>query len=131
MPADSTAPRSEPRERAVQGYCPMGCGRTLFLADGGNVTCSHAHCPRPDAAAAVLADQETEHIVDFGETTFTIRHPLRERLDDDLMDCELHKDIAAMDGPPVQPGRYRASWADYDAATPGYGQWMWEEAADA
>ena len=104
----------------------MGCGRTLFLADGGYITCSYLHCPRRDAVADILADRESEHIVAFGETEFTVRHPLRERLDDALMDCDLHKDIAAMDGPPVRPGTYRARWADYDAATPGFGQWTWE-----
>jgi hypothetical protein len=74
----------------------------------------------------LLADQESEHIVVFGETGFTIRHPLRERLDDALMDCDLHKDIAAMGGPPVRSGTYRARWTDYAAATPGYGHWTWE-----
>ena len=104
----------------------MGCGRSLFLSDDGRVTCCDASCPRPGAAAELLEDRETEHIVIFGETEFTVRHPLRERLDDALMDCELHKDIAAMSGPPVAPGTYRARWADYDAAVPGYGQWTWE-----
>ncbi len=118
---------AKPDDRAVQGYCPMGCGRTLFLADGGYVTCSYVHCPRRDAVADLLADTETEHIVKFGETEFTVRHPLRERLDDALMDCDLHSDIAAMSGPPVRPGTYRARWADYHAETPGYGQWTWTE----
>lgn len=111
---------------AVAGYCPFGCGATLFLAAGGHVTCSGADCPRSGAVTDLLADTETEHIVLFGETGFTVRHPLRERLDDALMDCDLHSDIAAMDGPPVRPGTYRARWADYDAATPGYGRWTWE-----
>jgi hypothetical protein len=101
-------PASKLDDRAVQGYCPMGCGRTLFLADGGYVTCSYLHCPRRDAVVDLLADGESEHIAVFGEATFTIRHPLRERLDDALMDCVLHEYCEALDGPPVQPGRYRA-----------------------
>jgi Family of unknown function (DUF6085) len=98
-----------PDDRAVQGYCPMGCGRTLFLADGGYVTCSCVHCPRPDAVADILDDRESGHIVDFSEHGFTIRHPLRERLDDALMECALHEYCEAMAGPPVRPGRYRAT----------------------
>lgn len=105
-------------DRAVTGYCPMGCGRTLFLADGGYVTCSYLHCPRRDAAADLLGDKETEHIVQFGGGTFTVRHPLRERLDDALMACELHEHIASLDGPPVRPGRYRARGAG--------AKWSWE-----
>ncbi len=120
------AAAGRPDDRAVSGYFPAGCGATLFRAADGRVSCSGPDCPRPAAVADLLADQETEHIVVFGETEFTVRHPLRERLDDALMDCDLHKDIAAMDGPPVEPGTYRARWADYDAATPGYGRWTWE-----
>jgi hypothetical protein len=114
-------------DREVQGYCPMGCGPTLHLTRGGTIACRHSCCPRRYAAAEVLYDQETEHIIVFGETGFTVRHPLRERLGDALMDCELHKDIAAMAGPPVPPGTYRARWTDYDPAVPGYGRWTWEE----
>ena len=121
------ASAARPADRRVQGCCPMGCGETLVLAAEGYVTCTRLRCPRPDAATDILADQESEHIVVFGETEFTVRHPLRERLDDALMDCELHKDIAAMAGPPVRPGTYRARWADHDPATPGYGRWTWEE----
>lgn len=113
--------------RSVAGRCPMGCGETLFLASGGCITCCRLQCPRPDAVTVLLADAETEHVVIFGETEFTVRHPLREHLDDELMDCELHKHIAAMPGIPVKPGTYRARWADYDAATPGYGTWTWED----
>lgn len=97
-----------PDDRAVQGYCPFGCGRTLFLADGGYVTCSYLHCPRRDAVSDLLADSETEHIVLFEAATFSIRHPLRERHDDEFMTCALHEHCKALDGPPVQPGRYRA-----------------------
>jgi Family of unknown function (DUF6085) len=96
-------------DRAVAGYCPHGCGRTLFLADGGVIVCSYLHCPQRDAVADLLADCETEHVVWFGEGTFTIRHPLRERLGDDLVNCALHEHVSALDGPPVRPGKYRAA----------------------
>lgn len=39
----------------VQGYCPMGCGATLFLGEGGHITCSWLECPRPHAADELLA----------------------------------------------------------------------------
>lgn len=106
--------------RAVAGRCPMGCGETLFLGDGGYITCSFIRCPRPDAVADLLADRETEHIVLFGEDGFTVRHPLRERLDDALMECRLHEYIASLSGPPVKPGRYRATPGDHP-------HWTWTE----
>jgi len=96
----------------------MGCGRTLILAAGGYPTCTYILCARPDAVASLLEDQETEHIVVFGEDVFTVRHPLRERLDDALMDCDLHEYIAGLAGPPVRPGRYRSRGHD--------GRWTWE-----
>lgn len=94
----------------------MGCGRTLFLDDEGFIACLSAGCPRPDAAAAILADCEIAHVVVLDEDAFTIRHPLRERLDDALMECVLHEYIASLAGPPESPGRYRVlpdgiSWA--------------------
>ena len=102
----------------------MGCGETLFLGAGGYVTCSYIPCPSPSAVSELLDDREIQHIVEFGEHTFTIRHPLRERLGDKLMTCRLHDDIAAMSGPPVKPGRYRVSW---DGCQTGpQKNWCWE-----
>ncbi len=91
----------------VKGYCPMGCGETLFLGSGGYVTCSYVKCPNPTALSDILNDRETAHIVTFDEDAFTIRHPLRERLNDELMTCDLHRYCADLDGPPPQLGRYR------------------------
>lgn len=102
----------------IDGYCPMGCGKTLFVGDGGYITCSFVECPRREAAAQLLEDRETEHLVTFGQVGFTVRHPLRERLDDALMSCQLHEHIAGLSGPPVQPGRYRA-------LAEGAGEWSW------
>lgn len=105
----------------VAGYCPMGCGETLSVMGGGHVTCRRLECPRPDAVSVILADRETEHLVTFSPTAFTVRHPLRERLDDALMDCKLHEFIAALPGPPVSSGLYRArSVGDC---------WTWERAS--
>jgi hypothetical protein len=101
----------------IVGYCPMGCGRTLFSAQGC-ITCSFANCPRPTAVDELLDDRETQHIVDFGESEFTVRHPLRERLDDALLDCDLHRYCNSLPGPPTRPGRYRARQSGL--------HWTWE-----
>lgn len=98
---------SETDKTSVPGYCPMGCGQTLFRASGGYITCRYLKCPRPDAVSTILEDRETEHLVTFAETAFTVRHPLRERLDEALMDCDLHKLCANLPGPPAQLGTYR------------------------
>ena len=104
----------------VKGYCPMGCGETLTVMAGGYITCRRLDCPRPDALTEILADRETEHLVTFSNTAFTVRHPIRERLDDQLMACQLHEYIAGLPGPPVQPGLYRA-------VQDGLHLWAWSE----
>jgi len=40
----------------VQGRCPACGGSSLFLADGGYITCRRLDCPQPDAATEVIAD---------------------------------------------------------------------------
>lgn len=105
---------------AVQGHCPVCGGCSLFLAEGGHVTCSRLECPRPTAVDELLANRETDHVVVLQPKTFTVRHPLRERLDDELLTCDVHQRIRGLDGPPRQPGTYRVT------VLPG-GSWMWEE----
>ena len=108
----------------VQGYCPMGCGRTLFLGAGGHVTCRRYGCPNPVAVDDILAWPEHEHIVTFTEEDFTILHPLRERLNHALVNCELHRFCRMGSGPPVAPGTYRARGD-------GAGSWAWEAAPES
>jgi hypothetical protein len=97
----------------VQGFCPMGCGATLFLGSGGYVTCSYSNCPRPDAATVILEERETEHLVTIDDNTFTVKHPLKERLDDAILTCDiaprLHHVMTTGDLPALRTGRYRAT----------------------
>src|SRR6266496_3382394 len=48
----------------VKGYCPMGCGRTLIITDGGFLTCARPGCPRPDAPDLVLNDADVQRLID-------------------------------------------------------------------
>ena len=84
----------------------MGCGRTLILVDSV-VRCSYALCSQPSAVAQLLDDEETAHVVVLAAGGFTVRHPLRERLEDRLMACQLHEYIAALPSAPRPVGRYR------------------------
>jgi hypothetical protein len=101
----------------------MGCGHSLALGEGGILACTRAGCPRPDAAAAILADTESEHVVTFTDDGFTIRHPVRERLpgQDDLEGCSLHLWLSRRVAPLFEPGRYRA----VRMAAPGMPGWHW------
>ena len=68
----------------------------------------------------LLNDPETEHIVSFTKTGFTVKHPLRERLNDALLSCALHRYVSELPGPPTMPGVYRAS-------QDSLGDWHFEE----
>lgn len=86
----------------------MGCGETLFVGEGGLITCSLVGCPAPDAVSTILEDHQTEHIARFSEDAFVLQHPLRERLDGALFDCQIHRRIADEPAMPVEePGIYR------------------------
>lgn len=93
----------------VQGYCPMGCGETLFLGSGGHVTCSWLECTNPCAVGTILSDRETEHVVELLPETFNVKHPLRERLNDALLTCDMAAYLKGLGGPPRQPGTYRVT----------------------
>ena len=86
----------------------MSCGEVLILGEAGQVQCTNPGCPRPLAVCELLADPEAEHVVILTRTGFTIRHPLRERLDDELMRCPLHAYLAGGGWRPGSPGLYRA-----------------------
>lgn len=92
--------------KKIKGYCSQGCGETLFIDEGGYITCSYAKCPDPSYVSDLLSDRETEHIVKFTDEGFTVQHPLRE-CRESLMSCDLHVRLAELDRPPVKPGTYR------------------------
>lgn len=106
--------------RDVAGFCPMGCGQTLALLGGLShvITCLNDSCPRPSAASKILADNEYGHLVNLTRGDFSIVHPLRERLEASLLDCELNEFLGELAGPPQNPGRYRVTGSGLD--------WNWE-----
>lgn len=99
---------SRPIIDMVGVYCPMGCGQTLHLMPSGMMQCLNRGCPNPGAAQKILSDPEHEDIVVFGPDSFTVLHPVRERLGD-LFTCQVHQACSALDGPPEgKTGRFRA-----------------------
>jgi Family of unknown function (DUF6085) len=114
-------------------YCPMGCGQTLHLMPGGTIRCLAHNCPQPGAVQQILSVPETDDIVVFGMDSFTVLHPLRERLGD-LFSCQVHTACNRLDGPPGgKTGRYRARFGpegnleleeidDYDSPPPAAGK---------
>lgn len=72
-------------------YCPMGCGATIYRSPyNGNLYCLNRHCPRPEAAMEILSEHEQQHLVTFrSDGSFHhLRHPLRERLNGILSECQ-------------------------------------------
>ena len=100
----------------IEGFCPMGCGPTLRAEESravNKIVCWYENCPDPLAAQRILHDPHADHLVNFTGSGFTIRHPLRERIDDALMNCELHLFLMTLPGPPEgRPGSFQVSEKD-------------------
>ena len=93
--------------RHLEGCCPA-CGMSsLFVGNGGHITCGVIGCKDPCIVDKILRTSEIEHIVIVGPEGFDVQHPLRERVEDELFDCGLHAYLKGLDGPPAAHGRYR------------------------
>ena len=108
-------------QRRVQGNCPMGCGKTLYLAAKGKVECANPACDEHDAVSTLLMDAESEHLVAFAGASWSAKHPLRERLGNALLTCKVHEAVDIMLARPVEDGLYRVSPSPI-----GPGGWGWE-----
>lgn len=65
----------------VAGVCPMGCGETLFLGDGGHITCSYNDCPDPTAADGMLSQAASAQRTEEATVSATERFKLEGELD--------------------------------------------------
>ena len=96
----------------IEGHCPA-CGRNSLFAAAGQITCAYKACPEQGAAHRILSDSETLHITRIHrDETFTVRHPLIERLDDRMMECQLVSVLQhVLHYSPTQPepGDYRVA----------------------
>lgn len=94
----------------VRGYCPMGCGETLVL-EAARIKCIDFACPNPEAVHRILDNRETEHVVRLDYDDFSVKHPLRERIEDELFECPIFKRIAetgnSLDDLLLPTGTYR------------------------
>jgi hypothetical protein len=95
-------------------YCPMGCGNTLHVMASGGIQCLLKGCPDPHSVQKILGQPESHlDVVQIDEDGFSILHPLRERIEGNLFDCPVNRDILARGAPPALPGKYRA-WLGED-----------------
>lgn len=86
----------------IYARCPACGGQDLLVAPEhspdpvdsgayGVLRCWREECPDPDAANRLLSDAEIHHVVRFDSNGyFNVKHPLRERIDSELLDCSIH-----------------------------------------
>lgn len=73
----------------VVGYCPACGGSSLFLGDGGYVTCSRSDCPNPAAASDILDDRETQgHSQALSEVESRARREVAEEIAQAITDID-------------------------------------------
>jgi hypothetical protein len=101
----------------IHGHCPMGCGETL-MAEDGLVLCAKTTCPDRLRVTQILDCAETEHVVEFAETSFTVQHPLHERAGQ-LFGCRFHAQLSEL-GDTGRRGRFRVSYHQVDAYSESY-----------
>lgn len=94
----------------VAGSCPM-CGASLLLNDASQIACTAGEgCPDELAVHKLLSDAEREHIVRIKGDRFHVKHPLRERVNDGMLDCTLY--VSLCEFRPTNPGQYRVRESD-------------------
>jgi len=100
----------------VKGRCPACGASELRYGFQGHIECQNMDCDNRYAVDILLSDPEiTEHLVKVvGQPgrlalSWTLRHPLIERLNDALFGCELGAILAEYGVPDkLTPGLYRA-----------------------
>lgn len=114
-----------PNYMPMRGNCPACGKRSLRLewapgASSGEVHCGTQGCSEPLAVQKLLAeDHICEHIAALGHETWTVRHPLIERLDGSLFNCNLGAVLRDEFGPPRQGvGMYKLRLVDTGAGRP-------------
>ena len=115
-------------------HCPA-CGRVMVAPHWTDseplvyLHCRNPECPRPRAALEILCENEREHILVLSHHGgFSLKHPLRERLDGELLRCDVGEWVAEfcevmVSGPTLgdwKPDRKYQVWMEYDT-TPGAG----------
>lgn len=117
---------AEPMFASVQGHCPNGCGATLELnIVTGQMSCSHGECPDPNAVQLILDHNEPHHIIRIGPDGWVVKHPLLERVEDKLFDCQITKAMSLFTGPPVGTRH-----GDYAVTVNDDGSWNWTRLED-
>lgn len=74
-------------------FCPQGCGATL-RSQHNTLVCVAPDCPDPDSVTKLLGEGLQEHrlVIKYGRhVTWTLKHPLCERIDDDLFECPFNQ----------------------------------------
>jgi len=109
----------------VRGNCPA-CGQSEIYYWDGLLRCEGKGCPNPDAAQLILNNADPSHIFalhDLGRRAYhTIQHPLLERVDGSLFNCQFIKALrySITEPPGFTPGKYRVTF-DGEAFA-----WRWE-----
>lgn len=130
----------------VRGFCPICAYPDPIVSEEGFLVCASGRCPKPEVVGKVLLDEEICHRVlildeqarDGDDYRWVVKHPLRERVEDELFRCEISGvpiwDIVEnrMASLPLEPGEYRITehpdWVDH-LDNPEYagGPWGWEK----
>lgn len=83
------------------------CGHTIYLTLDGQLVCGNGSCPDRLAAHKLLHEPERDHVATVEDGRFNLKHPLRERINDDLLSCSIHARLSKLRALPSTSGAYR------------------------
>jgi hypothetical protein len=102
-------------------WCPMGCdAKLVMLTETGLLECPGKNCPDKYAVSKLLTRESatTKHIVTLHTDHWSAKHPLSERIDNKLLNCQIGLAAGAMRHHKMPEGTYEV-WLDTDK------EWKW------
>jgi hypothetical protein len=101
----------------IRGYCPAcGAAKLQAMSHVGIVHCTNPECPRLQAIHEILSTPVIDHLLVTHDRSWTLVHPLIERLDNAMLGCTVGDKVSFMmqtqSGPAEDDAVYRVTVND-------------------
>ena len=105
--------------------CPMGCGKTIHTSREGLVLCVNPDCPDMRAIGKIMDGEHiAKHRIKFSRGHWSCVHPIFERIENKLLDCDIERAVSEMGYYGVDNGEL---WTWFDETDQ---EWKWKRIED-
>ena len=84
--------------------------------------CRYTSCAQPNTATVILCNHDDSHQVRLTSTGYNAQHPLIERINNKLFDCEFDKYMRTLTEQPMPSGEYSVKYIKLGGLQ---GMWQW------